>query len=444
MPRRKKEEQPREPIKTIKTPPVVKGMKDVLPNDAKHWNFVENQVRRLISDYSYHRMETPLLEKFELFNHSLFRQNNVLEKEAFVFTDRGEKLCLRPEASASIARAFIDHNMSASQMPLKVYTWGSMFRQGKIETNKLRQFSQVDFEIVGDESAAIDGELVIMAHFLMKNLGINGQVKLNSVGCTLCRPEYKKVLAEYLKSKRAAIPADLRKLITKDPLKVFQCNSQRCVKAFEDAPQTVDFLCDDCRNHLFKVLEYLDEVKVEYTLDPTLSRTFDYYTKTIFEITTPPQEGRETIVLAGGGRCDNLIEMLGGESTPMSGFSFGIERLVSEIRHQQVELPAKKGPDVFVAQLSEQARQKAFTFFEALRAENFSVKANFSKGALKSQLDLARKCKAKIILILGQKEVTEGTIIIREEDSGIQEVISLSNVVPEVKKRLKEIYKKKK
>jgi histidyl-tRNA synthetase len=444
MPRRKKEEQPREQIKIIKTPPIVKGMKDVLPNDAKHWTFVENQARRLIHDYSFSRIETPILEKFDLFNHSLFKQNNILEKEAFVFTDRGERLCLRPEATASVVRSYIEHNLSSQQAPLKVYYWGPMFRQGKIESNKLRQFSQVGFEILGDPSPAIDAELIIMAHFLMKNLGIKGDVKLNSVGCTLCRPEYKKVLTEYLKSKRAAIPADLRKLVTKDPLKVFQCNTQRCTKAFEDAPQTVDFLCDDCRNHLFKVLEYLDELKVSYQLDPTLSRTFDFYSKTIFEIVTPVEEGKEPNILAGGGRYDNVVEMLGGEPTPAAGFSFGIERLVSEIRHQQVEIPAPKRPDVFVAQLSESARQKAFSFFEALRSEKLSVKANFSKGALKAQLDLARKLKAKVILILGQKEVTEGTVILREEDSGIQEVISIDKVVLEVKKRIKEINKRKK
>jgi len=441
MPRRKKEEQPREPIKVIKTPPLVKGMKDILPSDGKYWDFVSGQVRRVISDYNYHRIDTPILEKYELFNHTLFNQNGVFDKEAFGFTDRGEKLAMRPEGTASTVRAFLEHNMATSVMPLKVYYWGPMFRQGRVNPAKLRQFTQVGFEVIGDRSPAIDAELIIVSTFFLKNLGLEGEVKLNSIGCPTCRPEYKKNLTEYLRSKRNAIPADLKKLITKDPIKVLQCNTQRCLKVLEDAPQFVDFLCDDCRNHLFKVLEYLDELKIAYTLEPSLLPTFDYYTKTVFEITTPRQEGKEPVALAGGGRYDTLVEMLGGEPTPGVGFSFSVERLVSELKNYKVEIPARPRPDVFVAQLSEIARQKAFTFFEGLRAENFSVRANLSKGALKAQLDLAKKIGARIILIIGQKEVTEGTVILREVDSGIQEVINLDKVVPEVKKRLKEMKK---
>jgi histidyl-tRNA synthetase len=212
------------------------------------------------------------------------------------------------------------------------------------------------------------------------------------------------------------------------------------MKVREEAPQMMDWLCDDCRNHLFKVLEYLDELKIPYQLEPSLLRTYDFYNRTVFEIypSGRKEEDGEPLSLAGGGRYDTLIQMLGGNPTPATGFSVGIERLVNMMKLTRAELPPVAGPDVYVAQISELARQKTFSFFEALRAERFSVRANLSKSSLKAQLDLAVKFGAKIVLILGQKEVLEGTVIMRDMESGNQEVINMNRVVPEVKKKLKE------
>lgn len=439
MPRRKKEDQPQEEIKTIKTPPLVMGTKDVMPGEGKYWSFVERVARSVIDDYSFKRIEMPLLEKFELFNHTLFKQTGVADKELFSFIDRGEKLALRPEATSSVARAFVKHNMINQPLPLKVYYWGPMFRQGRVEENNLRQFTQVGFEIFGDASAALDAELIIIATFMLKNLNLETDVKLNSLGCTICRPEYKKALSGYLKSKRAAVCADCRKFVTRDPMKFLACDSAKCQKLKEDMPQTVDWLCDDCRNHLFRVLEYLDELKVSYQLDPSLMRSFDFYSKTVFEIMSRPVDEKEKpMQLAGGGRYDYLVEMVGGERTPAVGFSMGIERIINQMKKSKCEVPLPPVPDVFVCQLSEQARQKAFTIFESLRHQGFTLRANFSKSSLKDQLDQAKKLGSKVVLIFGQKEVVEGTVILRDMDSGIQEVISQTKVVAEVKKRLKE------
>ncbi len=437
MPRRKKDEQPQEEIKVIKTPPLVKGMKDILPADGKYWDFVEAEVLRTIRDSSYNRMVTPVLEKYELFNHTLFKQSNKLDNEVFSFVDRGEKLAMRPEVTASIARAFIDHNMVNQPMPQKIYYWGPVFRQGKIEPHKLRQFTQVGFEIIGDPAPAIDAELVITAHYLFKNLGLNIQVKLNSMGCPSCRPNYMNVLTQFLKSKRSAIPADLRKMISKDPMRVLRCNTNRCERVFEDAPLILDYLCDDCRQHLFRVLEYLDELKIAYELDPRFTRTYDYYIKTIFEIRVQndnPEE--EKLPLAGGGRYDTMMEMLGGEPTSAAGFAFGLERAINEMKNQKVEIPPAQSPDVYVTQIGELARQKAFAFFEKLRKQGFNVRGNFSKASLKAQLDVAKKLDSKLILILGQKEVTEGTVLLRDMESGNQEVVNIDKTLEEIKKRL--------
>lgn len=443
MPRRKKGEQPQEEIRKIKTPPLLKGARDVLPADERHWDFVESEMRRTIKDYSFKRIQTPLLEKYELFNHTLFRQSSQTEKEVFSFIDRGEKVALRPDATASVARAYIEHNMANQPGPQKLYYWGAAFRQGKMETNRLRQFTQIGFEIIGDKSAAIDAELIIIGHYLFKNLGLFPEIRLNSLGCVVCRLEYAKALAGYLKSKRAALCVDCRKRAGRDPIKFLLCKNPKCLRLREDAPQTVDWLCDECRNHLFRVLEYLDELKIPYNLDSGLVRTFDYYTKTVFEFRLPADNPEaEPVTLAGGGRYDYLIEMLGGESTPGAGLTLGLERVVNEMKNRKCELPFVPAPQVFVAQISELARQKAFGFFESIRKEGFSVKANFSKSSLKAQLDMANKLGATLVLILGQKEVTEGTVLLRDLESGIQEVVNFNRVVPEIKKRLKETKKR--
>lgn len=440
MPRRKKEELPQEEIRVIKTPPLVKGLRDVLPNDEKYWDFIDDQLRRIVSDYSFRRISTPVLEKFELFNHTLFKQSGLIEKELFYFIDHGEKLALRPESTVSVARAYVEHNLNNQILPLKVYYQGPVFRQTRGEGDRLRQFTMAGFEIIGDKNPALDAEMIIISYYLMQNLKLAVDVKLNSVGCQVCRPEYAKALLGYLRSKRTQICADCKKRTVKDALKFLTCRNPKCMKVREDAPQMMDWLCDDCRNHLFKVLEYLDELKIPYQLDPSLLRTYDFYNRTVFEIypSGRKDEDGEPLSLAGGGRYDTLIQMLGGNPTPATGFSVGIERLVNMMKLTRAELPPVAGPDVYVAQISELARQKTFSFFEALRAERFSVRANLSKSSLKAQLDTAIKLGAKIVLILGQKEVLEGTVIMRDMESGNQEVINMNRVVPEVKKKLKE------
>ncbi|MFA6537126.1 MAG: histidine--tRNA ligase [Patescibacteria group bacterium] len=440
MPRRKKEELPREEIKKIKTPPLIDGMRDVLPNDEKYWDFVEESVWSAVRDYSFRRVITPVIEKYDLFAHTIFKQNGQAEKELFSFIDKGQKVTLRPEATASLARSYIMHNMSNQLPPVKLYAWGPMFRQGKVDDNKLRQFQQVSFSIFGDPTPAIDAELIIVAHALLRNLGLETEIRINSLGCNVCRLEYTKALSGYLKAKRGMVCADCRKRAQKEPLKFLTCENAKCQKMREDAPQTIDWLCDDCRNHLFRVLEYLDELKIPYKLDPTLLKTYDYYNKTVFELTA--LDDKEAVPLGGGGRFDYLTEMLGGVRTPASGFSLGLERVINELKNKKVEIPPQEPPDVFVAQISEQARKQVYAFYEELRKEKkLIVRANFSKGNLKAQLEIATKVKARLLLILGQKEVAEGTIILRDMDSGIQEVINRSRAVREVKKRLRDLKK---
>ena len=332
--------------------------------------------------------------------------------------------------------AYIMHSMNNQMVPVKLYAWGPMFRQCKTDDNKLRQFQQVSFSIFGDGTPAIDAEIMIVAHSLLRNLGLETEIWVNSLGCNVCRLEYSKALSGYIKNKRTLVCQDCRKRAQKEPLKFLSCENAKCQKAREDAPQTVDWLCDDCRNHLFHVLEYLDEAKIPYKLDSSLLRGYDYYNRTIFEINMLGEKG--DVPLCGGGRFDYLVEMIGGTRTPGVGFSIGLERVINELKKRKVELPAPEQPDVFLAQISEQARKQVYAFYEELRKEKkLIVRANFSKSSLKAQLDIATKLKSRLVLILGQKEVSEGTIILRDMESGIQEVINITKAVKEVKNVLR-------
>ncbi|OGF45816.1 hypothetical protein A2533_00790 [Candidatus Falkowbacteria bacterium RIFOXYD2_FULL_35_9] len=301
---------------------------------------------------------------------------------------------------------------------------------------------------------------MLYQYFVQINL--NPIVRVNSLGCPVCRNEYLKALTGFIKSKRSAVCTDCRSNAGRDPIKFLQCASQKCQKVYEDAPQVVDYLCENCHNHLFKFLESLDEVGVSYVLDSRFISDFAYYNSTIYSIVSQLPISKETVeadvevevevekdnkeataeegdfVLAEGGRMNYLCEMLSGPEVPVAGIKLFVEKLISEIKRRKVELAPVRAPHVYLAQISEQAKRKAMSFLDELRREDLRVVANFSKDNLKSQLDTATKKGAKIILILGQREVVDGTILMRDVESGIQEVVSQKKIIEEVKKRLAE------
>jgi len=437
MPRRKKSDEPEIEIKSIKTPQLVRGMKDILPVDQKYWYFIRDQLRSFADDYSYKRIDTPILENTILFTHAIGKQTDVVEKEMFSFVDKGgDKIVLRPEGTAPVARAYIGHGMLNLPQPVKLYYIGPMFRHERPQAGRQRQFYQVGFEIIGDAAPAIDAEAILIATNFFREIGIDVNVQVNNIGCLSCREGFKRALLEYYKNKKAALCGDCKKRLMRNPLRVLDCKNPKCAKLKENAPQTVDHLCDDCRDHFFRTLEYLDEIEIPYNLNSFLVRGLDYYNRTVFEIWEKDDETGQN-ALGGGGRYDYLIEMLGGRETPACGFAIGIERAISTIKAKKIEIPEKPKPDVFLAQLGELARKRAMLFFEELRKSGLRVMANFSKASLKSQLELANKLGAKYVLILGQREVVDGTILMRDMESGIQEVVNFKKVIQEVKKKLK-------
>lgn len=417
----------------------LRGMKDVLPTEYKYWNLVIRKAIELSKVYSFERIETPILESLELYERSTGKSSDVVTKEMFSFIDKNEdKIALRPEATPGLVRSYIEHGMFNLPQPVKFFWLGPLFRHEKPQAGRFRQHYQYDLEIISEVSPVADAQLILIAYNFFRELQIEVQIQINSIGCRECREEYEAKLVEFYKErgKRAKLCSDCKKRLVKNPLRLLDCKEEQCIELKADAPQIVDWLCDGCRDHFIKVLEYLDELDVLYNLDPYLVRGLDYYNRTVFEIISIDSEQSRQTSLGGGGRYDNLVEQMGGRPTPACGFGIGIERTILKIKEKNIPLKQEDMVDIFLAQLGEQARRKAMPLFEELRRAGINIRQAFTKDSLKAQLEVANRLGAKYSLILGQKEIQDGTILIRDMESGIQEVIDYKKIIPEIEKRL--------
>ncbi len=430
--------------------PRLRGMRDILPEEYKYWELILSKAENIINYYGFSKTEIPFLEDLALYERSTGKQTDVVSKEMYSFIDKdGDKIAIRPEATPGIVRSYIEHGMfNLPVQPVKLYWIGNLLRREKPQAGRYRQFSQINLEIFGEENPVADAQLIIIACNLLKELQLNIEVQINSIGCQECRPEYTEKLTEYYKQRRikSRLCEDCKKRLLKNPLRLLDCKEEGCEEVKLEAPQIVDHLCEVCRDHFVKVLEYLDEMDVPYSLNPYLVRGLDYYNRTVFEIW--PREGEENgqpqdsqqprqSALGGGGRYDDLVELMGGRPTPAVGYALGVERLVLKIKEDRALIAEGNKPDIFLAQLGESAKRKAMVFFEELRQKGYKASQNFVKDNLKSQLELANKLGVKLTLILGQKEMMDGTILIRDMESGMQEVYDFKKVYEELDKRLK-------
>ena len=433
----------------------LRGMKDILPDEYKYWSLVIKKATELSKSYGFRRLDTPVLEGLELFERSSGKSSDVVTKEMFSFVDKNnDKIALRPEATPGIVRAYIEHGMFNQPQPVKLFWLGPVFRHDKPQAGRYRQFSQFNLENIGEPSPVADAELIAIAYYFFRELQIEVVIQINSIGCGLCRKDYLTKLENFYKERgrRTKLCHDCKKRLVKNPLRLLDCKEKDCVEMAGEAPQIVDNLCEDCRNHFIKVLEYLDELDIPYNLNPTLVRGLDYYNRTVFEIWPTYAEvlaGKPTeagavkndelprqSALGGGGRYDGLVEYMGGRPTSACGFAIGLERVILKIKEKNIPLKDEEKGDIFLAQLGDQARRKIMKLFEILRKAGFNVLQAFTKDNLKSQLEMANKMGVKYTLILGQKEVMDGTILIRDMESGIQEIIDYKKIVAEIEKRL--------
>jgi len=464
MPRKPKKKEITTRHRKITSPKLLRGMKDILPGEQNYWYYIEKIIKKIALTYDFEKITTPILEETSLFTRTLGFSTDIIEKEMFSFIDKGgNKVTLRPEATSSIARAYIEHGMVNLPQPVKLFYLGPMFRYERPQEGRLRQHHQTGFEVLGSAEPVVDAQLILLSYNLFQELKIDITIQINTLGCLECRKKYKKILVHYFRSKKKLLCSDCQKRLSKNPLRLLDCKKEQCQQIIQGAPQLVDHICDDCKNHFVKVLEYLDEADIPYVLNPYLVRGLDYYNKTVFEIWSafnPANQGKEIrrnkpsekesidistltesgsqMALGGGGRYDNLIEILGGQPTPACGAGFGIERIIMDLKKREVTVPEKIKFDVFLAQLGETAKKKALKLFEDLRKVNIKTAENFSKGGLRSQLEIANKLGVKFTLIIGQKEALDGTILLRDMESGVQEIINFSKIITEIKKRLKE------
>ena len=440
MPRIKKQEKKEIKRRRKKLTPIqtVKGMKDILPPEQFIWDHVLETGRKLCGDFGFGRIETPILEHTELFHRGVGQITDIVEKEMFSFeTQGGDKVSLRPEGTAGIVRAYIENGMSKWSQPVKLYCEGPMFRYEKPQSGRYRQFHQFGFEIFGDECPAIDAQIIYLAWKIFQKIGIkNTTIQINSIGCGECRPAYKKLLTDYYEMKINKLCMDCKRRLTNNPLRLLDCKEEKCMQVASAAPQIIDHLCEECHDHFKNTLEFLDELEISYVLNSSLVRGLDYYTKTVFEVWEENAEGSQSS-LGGGGRYDDLVRILGGEDTPAIGFSFGVERVVECLLQRGFYLEQKISKDVFLVQLGNMARKKILRLFDSLIDNNIAVGESLGRGSIKSQLRMANRLNSKIALIIGQKEAIDGTVIIRDMESGMQEVVTIEGVVAEVEKRLK-------
>ena len=412
------------------------GMHDILPEDQKYFKRLYGVVEEAADFYGFSKIDTPVVEETELFARGLGVSTDIVQKQMYSFrTAGGDHLTLRPEGTAPVVRAYVEHGMFNLPQPIKLFYFGPFFRYESPQAGRYRQFWQFGFETLGEKNPVLDVQMMQIFYNILREIGLkNLMIEVNSIGDSQCRPYYKKLLVSYFKSKEYSLCADCRRRLKENPLRILDCKEEKCQPVKVEAPQTVDHLCEECHAHFKEVLEFLDEIELPYRLNPRLVRGLDYYTKTVFEIF---EEGESIIALAGGGRYDALTKLLGGVDTPAVGAAAGVERIVQAMKTREVRLPKTIEASVFLAQLGTLARGKSLKLFEEFRKANIPVYESFGRDSLKTQLNRANKLQARYTLILGQNEALEGTIIIRDMESGRQDTVKLDKIVGEVKERLR-------
>jgi len=408
---------------------VPKGTQDILPEDISKWYYVENIIKETLNKHGYKEIRTPLFEYTDLFVRGIGESTDIVTKEMFTFPDRkGRSLTLRPEGTAPVVRAYLENSMGRTSKVIKLFYLGPMFRCEKPQAGRFRQFNQFGIEIIGTKSPAADAEVIITVLDVYKKLGLrNLEILINSVGCKKCRAGYVQKLKKYLKNKKDFLCSECKERYDKNPLRVLDCKKDSCRRTIEEAPLITENLCQECESHFAQVKTYLDDQKIIFHENPRLVRGLDYYTKTAFEIISGELGAQNAI--GGGGRYDDLVEELGGKSTPAVGFAAGIERMIITINQQKVEWPAEKGLDVFVAKVDEKNKDTAFRLLQKMRNAGLSADMDYSEGSLKSQMRIANKIGVKFTIIVGEEELSKNMVILRNMQTKEQKEVNIDNLI---------------
>ncbi len=404
----------------------VKGFKDILPRETGKWHYIEGVARETFTAFGFREIRVPILEKTDLFRRSIGEATDIVEKEMYTFSDRGDEyLTLRPEATASIVRSYLEHAMYASDPVAKLFTIGPMFRRERPQKGRYRQFHQINVELIGLDDPRADAELMIMLTQFLERVQLSQlKLQINSLGCNACRPPFKKALTDYIEGKRTGLCEDCRRRINTNPLRVFDCKVTGCNEIIDSAPRLLNFLCHACEDHFIKVREALDTFVIPYEINTKMVRGLDYYEKTTFEVVTEYLGAQNAVV--GGGRYDGLVSVLGGPNIPGIGFAIGCERLISLSSLKDTDFLIH--PDLYIAALGNEAQKLAFRICNRLRIQGVKTEIDYAGKSLKSQMKRADKLHCRFTLILGEQEIMANKAELRNMLDATQEKVDLDTL----------------
>lgn len=407
-----------------------RGTTDILPVDQIYWQYIRNSIAEICPIYGYERIDTPVFENAGLFIRGIGEETDIVEKETYTFEDRGgDLLTLRPEGTASICRAYLEHGMRNLTQPVKLFYITQIFRYERPQAGRFRQHWQFGFEAIGDADPALDAEVIDMAWSLYAKLGLKDLVvKLNSIGCRNCRPKYLKMLKAYFAEKVDHLCADCQRRAERNTLRLLDCKNENCIPLAEQAPKSYDHLCSECGEHFDLLQRYLSILDLSYEADHRLVRGLDYYTKTVFEIQPPGARGAQSTI-GGGGRYDDLIEELGGKAVPAVGFATGFERMILNLKNQDVIIPSLSGPAILIAFMGQEAKHQAMEYAARIRREGINAILAFGNRSLKAQMRQANALGVKHTVIIGEDELKDGVVMLRDMHGGDQQRLSFNEVL---------------
>ena len=406
---------------------IPKGTKDVLPAEAYKWHFVENTARRIAALYGLKEIRTPVFEHTELFLRGVGDTTDIVNKEMYTFLDKGERsITLKPEGTAGVVRSFIENGGGGGVLPQKMYYITPVFRYERPQAGRLREHHQFGVEIFGGKGAETDAEVILLARDYIAALGVEGvELNLNSIGCKHCRPKFNEALREYLRPHLSEMCPTCNARFEKNPLRILDCKEEKCAAINAGAPRSVDFLCDECREHFEKLKAILDDCGVAYTLNPKLVRGLDYYSKTVFEFVSTSIGAQGTVL--GGGRYDTLIENLGGPSVPAVGFGSGIERMLLVLENTGKTIPQEAPLGVYAAGLDEAGRRAAFLLVQQLRKAGISADFDHAARSVKAQFKYAGKVGARFVVAIGSNELESGMYTIKDMAASASESVAAAD-----------------
>ncbi len=397
-----------------------RGTGDLLPQEQAYWGYVLQKAADIARQYGYQRIDTPMFEDTRLFSRSIGEGTDIVEKEMYTFQDKGgDSLTLRPEGTAPVCRAYMEHGMSSLPQPVRLYYFAQVFRYERPQAGRFRQHHQVGFEAIGDGSPLVDVELIEMAWRFLESLGLRGlTLHINSIGDGDCRPKFVAALRDYYADRVHDLCGDCRQRLERNPLRLLDCKKESCFPLGEGAPRSTDYLCPPCNEHFASLRSYLTTLGLPFNINNRLVRGLDYYTRTVFEI-QPPEEGAQSTV-AGGGRYDGLIQELGGKPTPGSGFATGIERIILNLKRQGIAPPEAPPPEVLFAYVSDVTKKKAVQLASLARRSGITALMAGGSRSLKSQLRQANAWNARYAIIVGENPSSGISLTVKEMTTGEQ------------------------